>query len=278
MIDLINIIKAKGRYFIDVTIDGCGSGCSYCYIKNPKKEQKLMERNLFNESIDQLVHDRDFEVGKRGSIISLCPNTEPFKSKNSTISITDVLRKFLPLGNPIQISTKEVIPVEFLQFTQNNVQYEKQVFFNISVPCITNANKIEPNAAKIENRLKNFVVIKKFDRLSSCLYIKPFLHYSYNDIDHYLEIITNYEVEYVCVGLYLKKKSWNISYCDLLYQNNDMIKKIIDLTTIDKLNKFKVEILKRTNAMVFHTSIDIIHYILKTRSSLSILQKIPQLN
>ena len=74
MVEDKNIIKELGRYFIDISYMGCGSACSYCYVKTAKSKQKLIKQIKFLKSVNNISKDQDYIIGKNGSIISLCPN------------------------------------------------------------------------------------------------------------------------------------------------------------------------------------------------------------
>jgi hypothetical protein len=60
--------------------------------------------------VEELVDDPRFVHDRAGTILTLGPDTEPFKTPRSNWCA--LLTELLPLGNPIQFSTKEVLPIE----------------------------------------------------------------------------------------------------------------------------------------------------------------------
>lgn len=253
-----NIKYVDNRFFIDIATSGCGSGCTYCYIEDSNKKQVLIDAFSFKASLNSIKNSPYFIAGKQGSIISLCPNTEPFKSKESSHIIKYVLENFLPLGNPIQISTKELIPIEILEFAQENCVHEKQVYLNISTSCISNGSIIEPYASPIEIRFNNFKIIKNYNKLISCIYIKPFTQNTWNDLDKYIELINLYNPTVACIGIDFKKNTILMEPCDLLYHSKDIVDKAFDSDIKLKINYFRKRIEAETPVPVFHSSTCII--------------------
>lgn len=253
-----NIKYVDNRFFVDIATSGCGSGCIYCYIKGSNEKQILMDECKFKESLQSIKNSSYFVKGKQGSIISLCPNTEPFKSKESSQIIKYVLESLLPLGNPIQISTKELIPIEILEFAQKNCIHEKQVYINISTSCISKANIIEPNASPIEVRFNNFEIIKNYNKLTSCIYIKPFTQNTWNDLDKYIELINIYMPDVACIGIDFKKNTILEEPCDLLYHSKDIVDKAFHSDIKSKIISFREKIKDKTLIPVFHSSTCII--------------------
>lgn len=192
------------RFFIDIAEIGCGNGCKYCYTKKPKAMQELVPYNNFLTSLDYLETHPGYKPGMRGSLISLCPDTEPLKSEAAVAYVTAVLKKFLPLGNPIQISTKEMISGHLLEDIDRLRLYQNQVIFFISSSTISKAKEIEPNAAPIETRIKNIESLKKYN-IPSCLYVKPILSETLKDQDRYIEIIKKFKPTYICLGIHYIK-------------------------------------------------------------------------
>ncbi len=268
-----NINYINGRFFIDIATSGCGSACTYCYISNPGKKQILIDETDFEQSLKCVINNSNFITGKQGSIISLCPNTEPFKSKESAKYVISVLSNFLPLGNPIQISTKEVIPIEVLEYAQNNCIFEKQFFIHISTSCITKAHIIEPCASPINVRFNNFNIIKQFKKLTSCIYIKPFTNNTANDLEKYIDLINKYRPDVACVGIDFKKTTILEKPCDLLYHSKKTVSKALDKNVQSKITYFRNEIEKRTEIPIFHSSTCIISSFngMKTNSNIKIV-------
>jgi DNA repair photolyase len=222
-----NIIISEGRFFINITHHGCGNGCSFCYISQPKKEQHLINLDDLKISLDYVQNHSNFQKGRNGTLISLCPDTEPFKTECSTNCIAIILEHFLLLGNPIQISTKEVIPQEILELIQKNIKYIGQIVIFTSNSSISQSSRIEPY-----KRFENFIRCRDFGILS-CMYIKPFLDLTINDLELYVDAIIKYSPDIVCTGIEYKKEtkdSTKILFNHPAYKNlkcNDLSENLI---------------------------------------------------
>lgn len=188
------------RVFVDVTRRGCGSGCSYCYIDGPSSEQELLSTDDLARTRDILLSNKDFKAGRDGVVISLCPNSDPFKSTLSTERTIGVLEQLAPFGNPIQIPTKEVVPETFFLALKRRRQYRSQIVLFVSISVIERQKSIEPNAASVSDRLGTFKSAAAFN-VPACLYIKPFLPSTAGDLDSFVNIISSYGISTVCVGL-----------------------------------------------------------------------------
>jgi DNA repair photolyase len=195
------------RVFIDTAISGCGNGCKYCYVASSLDRQSLYERVLFLQHTDQLHKSPSFKLGRTGTLISLCPHTEPFKSSESTKLVEAVLKTFLPLANPIQISTKEQIPRHIVKLIKANQQYAGQVVMFVSLTTLTEAKIIEPRAAPPEKRLENIATCKSHNVIC-CLYIKPLLKQTLRELPLFIDLVRSHEPSAVCVGIrYHKEKT-----------------------------------------------------------------------
>lgn len=270
-----NVKFDEGRIFIDITYKGCGSGCSYCYVNTKSENQLLISSLELKQVIDYIIESDKYIKGKEGSIISLCPNTEPLKSKESIRLVEMILKKFLPEGNPIQISTKEKIDEEIFKNIQNYIKYKSQLYVNISLPTISKSEIIEPGAANIRDRIENFNLIKKYDMIHSILYIKPFMTITLEDRENYLEIIEKYKPDSICIGIDFLKYNLDkeICPCDLLYKDIESSKKAIKIAINKGFNEFSKQIQIASSKIVFHSSICIIAYVLGVKPKLNINNK-----
>lgn len=187
------IIVQDGRIFIDICEHGCGSGCIYCYAPYHNASQRLLNKEQIG-LICKYIKD-NYNCSK--TIISLCPNTEPLKSKESVELILYIINFFADMDCYIQISTKEIIPKYFLEELHDLSKSKK--YINISVPVIKNSKILEPNAASIEERFSNFMMKNIYSNIDFCLYIKPFIMRE-QEYDLYVEYIKRYQIDTVCVG------------------------------------------------------------------------------
>lgn len=249
-----NVKYVPGRFFIDIAVSGCGSGCTYCYVETAKGNQILLTQQDIVDTVNYIKNNTNYKAGKNGSIISLCPNTEPFKTSESSLLIRTILESFLPMGNIIQISTKEEIPEELLVTAEKLSIFERQVYFFISTSSITKANIVEPYAAPIDIRFKNFQTIKKHKKITSCMYIKPFCQYTADDLQYYIEKIEGYSPDAICVGVDFIKRTILQQPCDLLYHDKEIIDKALNSEIEFQIKTFSNCIQEKTLMPVFHSS------------------------
>lgn len=232
---------------------------------------------MLEETLDYVKNHPCFVTGQQGSIISLCPTTEPFKSGESAYLIMLILEAFLQLGNPVQISTKESIPVEIFQLAQQRCISERQVYFNISTSCISKAPIIEPKASPLKIRFENFEAIKAYDKLTSCIYIKPFTLETLKDLEQYIDIINRYKPDVACVGIDFKKATILEKPCDLLYHSKEVVDKALDLNLESRILFVRNQIEKRASIPVFHSSTCIISNYLNYKTNGNIMSVAPSL-
>jgi DNA repair photolyase len=253
-----NLKLTEGRFFINITSQGCGSGCSYCYINGAQDKQVLIEEEQLFSSINYLRENKNFVLGKQGTLISLCPDTEPFKTENSTSLIMNILKTILPWGNPIQIPTKERIPQKILKIIKSLMIYPEQVVIFVSSSTISKASKIEPYAALPYERFSNFKLCQSYNILS-CLYIKPFLLCTEKDIELYIDVIHDYQVSLVCIGiLYTKNSATPILKSNLHHPVH------LELTSKglnDKSLNFRTKIAQKFELPIFYSSVCVSAYV-----------------
>lgn len=167
------ITFSDGRIFIDVA-RGCGNGCKYCYCQDKNEPQLVFDQETIIKTVQSIFCDNRFYKGKNGTLVSLCPHTEPFKSCDSTMAIISLIELFLPYGNRIQISTKEVIPDIFIDKIRKTKMDIEQLTLFVSVSSLNSYKIDEPFAADIQDRLNNIDRLNN-SKINNCLYIKPYL-------------------------------------------------------------------------------------------------------
>lgn len=240
------IILQNDRIFIDICKHGCGSGCAYCYVETNNEPQVLLDMAQIKQICDYIK--KHVECSKR--IISLCPNTEPLKSKECVQRILYIIKFFLPLGCYIQISTKECVPEYFLKELQG-VDSSK-IYINISVPFLSNVEEIEPGAALIEKRLNVFKHTDAYPLINLCLYIKPFANKSIREQLEYVKIINEHNIKNVCVGVEFTDNTTDRP-CISLY--NKMMAADLFMNQAAQINEFVTILRNNTNANIFGSSI-----------------------
>ena len=172
--------------------------------------------------------------------------------------------------NPIQISTKELIPSFFLDYCQTHSLYTKQVFFNISLPYVHNNELIEPYAAPLHIRLQNITNIKNYSKLTSCFYIKPFTLCAYKNKLKYLHLINKYDPDFICVGIDFKKDTILNHPCNLLYQGKKVIDQALNPFIKNKFIKFNTFLYNNieNKKVIYNSSVCIISNSLNFKSKL----------
>lgn len=209
---LNKLMLQKGdRIFLDVSYSGCGSGCKYCYVESAQLAQQLIHYSDLEKICAYLKREHICD----DKIVSFCPNTEPFKSLESSERILFLIRHLNPASRCFQISTKEEIRDDIFA-DLGKISEDTPVFINISIPVI-DSELLEPYAAPVGARLRNFVKAKPFSNIYSGLYIKPFFNTALDFRQEYLQIIKDYSPDYICVGFLFDLKTKNP--CTSLYQS-----------------------------------------------------------
>lgn len=158
------------RIFFDISSNGRGSSCIYCFTKNPGISQKLLSTEVIHELCTQI---KNFQECSR-SIILLCPNTEPLKSNDSRLLVFQIIQKLSPYVKFIQRSKKKYIPIDFLERFDYLVDKPRKIRISVSLPYLNFTDRSETGVAPIRKRLQNFENIKRFPGISSILYLQPF--------------------------------------------------------------------------------------------------------
>jgi DNA repair photolyase len=240
--------KENGRIFVDIALQGCGSGCSYCYIPSPSKSQQLIELSELKDVTEYIEG-----ILNPGDIISFCPNTEPLKTEKSRDYIYYIIKHFAKDDVVFQIATKESIPESFLRRI-NELSTIVPITVSVSIPLLE-TNLHEPKAAQLQERLDDFRRISKFDNLRSCFYIKPFFSLSMLEKDRFCELINEYAPDDVCVGLEFEKDS--VRPCATLHHPVEA-GRLLQKADDNKIYEFARYLRDNTEKKVFHSSVCIV--------------------
>ena len=200
-----NIMLSSGRIFFEVSKRGCGNGCRYCYNPDSHEDQVLLDAIELRNSLTAFSVLPNSLFGRKGNIISFCPNTEPFMSTSSSELVYNAIDYFLNYRNHLQLSTKGEIPIGILELIKSKRHYYGQVLFFVSISCISGSSYLEPNAISVFKRLENISKCADFG-IPCCLYIKPVLKETVDDAEVILNILTKYSPKYVCVGVHYPKR------------------------------------------------------------------------
>jgi hypothetical protein len=261
MLDILDnlIQKEAGRIFIDIATEGCGSGCSYCYIRKPLAPQQLISKSeldfLINH-VKKMISDND--------ILSFCPNTEPLKSEESRMYIHKIIDSFRSQNVIFQISTKESISPEFLKML-NDIRTVNPIYIFVSIPFLE-VNIYEPNASSINDRLENFLKIHKYENLRSCFYIKPFSPSNIVKKDDFCKLILEFAPDDICVGMHFNKGF--SQPCSMLH-NPVKAEELFKETDTSDFYTFSQYLRKNTGKKVFHSSVCILANNTKTNCLLN---------
>lgn len=190
----------SARVFVNITRRGCGSGCSYCYVEEFQAPQVLLSEQEVVSAIEATMAEPLFVNGREGTIVSFCPDTEPFKTEISTELMIKAVTLAASRGNRIQISTKEVVPLTFWKACSKLQRYYGQFVVFVSLTTFRKAATVEPFAAVPEQRLTNFAAAKA-DGIAACLYVKPFTKVTGSDLWFFQAAVAASRPSAVCVGM-----------------------------------------------------------------------------
>ena len=193
------IYGTSERLFVN-TVMGCNACCKYCYM--PKLGYKKKEKTISGEmAIQQVLCMKCFASGKSGTILSLGCYSECLDSQDIKETET-VVRGLLPLGNRIQLATKQIVTEEFLEIIKQYRVYAEQMHVYISIPTISLISQLEPGTVSLNQRIINIENCIRYD-VPVVLYIKPFLeNITECDLEKYIKIVKKYRIPAV-VGGYL---------------------------------------------------------------------------
>lgn len=187
---------ADNRVFIDVGM-GCGNACKYCYLDDAAEQQHIFEDNEIHECIEEILKSSKFKIGKTGTVISLCPHTEPFKSIASTRALLYIIREFSPYKNLIQLATKEIIP-DFFIAEANEILDDGQLIVFISFSSLEKQSYYEPFASDFHKRIENINKLRGC-KIKGCIYLKPFL-FEEREFEILSKLIIEVKPDAVCIG------------------------------------------------------------------------------
>lgn len=185
------------RVFIDIG-EGCGNACKYCYLDDSDKPQKVYNYDIIDNCIQEILINPDFRPGKKGTVISFCPHTEPFKSLLSTKAMLFAIKKLAPYQNLMQLATKETIP-DFFIAEINDVLDNGQLTAFISISSLEMQNYFEPFASDCRKRFDNINKLRG-SKINGCIYLKPFL-FKEEEFENLLRSIKDVKPDAVCIGI-----------------------------------------------------------------------------
>ena len=193
------IYGTSERIFVNTAI-GCNACCKYCYM--PKLGHKKKEKTISDEmAVQQVLSMTCFSPGKNGTVLSLGCYSECLDLQNMKETET-VVQGLLPLGNRIQLATKQIVTEHFLEIIKRYQMYDEQMHIYISMPTISLIEQLESGTALANQRITNIENCIRHN-IPVVLYIKPFLeNITESDLEKYIKIVRKYRIPAV-VGGYL---------------------------------------------------------------------------
>lgn len=185
------------RIFLNTNL-GCASECSYCYLPDLDIEigRKANKHISVNDLFNSLLANKKFITGKNETIISLGCYSECWDEVNQQNTI-ELLSKLIPLGNPIQLSTKREIKLESIQPLLSKLSWYGQLNIYISNSTISHSDEYEQKTTAPKHRFKSFD-LKSTNKIPMFLYIKPvLLGITVKDIDQYISIANQYNLDII---------------------------------------------------------------------------------
>lgn len=247
--DITKLIQKIGnRVFVDIAHTGCGSGCIYCYVETRNDKQVLASEKEIDAVCDWIIKRCDTKC-----VVSMCPNTEPFKSKKSTNLILHIARRLAPFSMLLQISTKEHIQKDTLETLNSYLYFPGQLCIGVSMPTISKSQTVEPRATMISKRRETIRNIGLYNFISSSLYIKPFMSITEQDIHRYIEIINECSPNHICVGVDFTEHIGNAT-CSSSYEA-ELARKYFDFDTTLRMLNFAQKIERETGKTVSFSSV-----------------------
>ena len=193
------IYGTSERIYVNTAI-GCNACCKYCYM--PKLGHKKKEKTISGEmAVQQVLNMTCFSPGKNGTVLSLGCYSECLDLQNMKETET-VVQGLLPLGNRIQLATKQIVTEHFLEIIKRYQMYDEQMHIYISMPTISLIEQLESGTALANQRITNIENCIRHN-IPVVLYIKPFLeNITESDLEKYIKIVRKYRIPAV-VGGYL---------------------------------------------------------------------------
>ena len=133
---------------------GCRANCLYCYVSSEPKRNELSPKAL----VYALLLNPRFEVGK--SFVAIGAICEPLDYPDYTAELVEELIK---LGNPIQISTKEV------KYDLVGILKRVDCLISMCIPFDEICKKFEPNRPPPSERLEFC------KEVGGCVFLRPIL-------------------------------------------------------------------------------------------------------
>lgn len=185
------MIHEGERIFLRMAQSGCGAGCSYCYIDKPKEPAQYFP----DSQIDKWV--AEVREVSPNSIVAIGCDTDPFITPQAIDIALRYLEALESVDSHVQISTKFAVPKRVAEKLDSWAGGSRPIVFT-SITTIEKASVVEPHAATIEQRLKNFSIERV--QWKSCALVKPILHLASEDLDDLCQRLIKYRPDCIVLG------------------------------------------------------------------------------
>lgn len=169
---------------------GCRSRCSYCYL--PKLGIAIGQPDVSPYPpvtvANAVINWPSFEKGRNGTILSIGCYSECWDPQVRRETKKLILH-LLPLGNPIQLSTKRAIELRDIEYLRQKQVWEKQLNIYISCATISQWQLFEAGTSSPARRFNSLRQLMQVG-LTCFLYIKPVLQgITIRDISEFVEVV-----------------------------------------------------------------------------------------
>lgn len=194
---------------------------------------------------EELINEIESKIKiSKNCLITLGCYSECWDENNKTETIK-LIEYFLKKGNQIQLATKKRIYVEEIMQLKNLIKYLGQFVIFVSSASVSEAERIEKNTTRPEERFKTFEISRELN-IPTVLYIKPVLKgITIKDIEIYKTVIRKYNIKDVVIGSIFEEEgtSEKIHFSDnkdLFYNpNTDEIKIIKELSKMKNVKVYR---------------------------------------
>ena len=240
----------RKRIYINLTI-GCEAKCDYCYVEDIRG---AYPKNWMYGESDALEYIRFMDVfkgGQNGTILSFGCYSECL-AEDSREQVIGLISKLAESKNYMQLATKKEITEDEIKDIDSNLMFEGQLVVYISLPTISNANKIEKRADEPEKRIRNFELKKIVHNVRFVLYLRPVLdNVTILDIDHYKNIMQKYKVPCVVGDRFKTNNERKLNTENLVGEGilreekpHDVDEIVKELKTVGKVYRHSVEVIE----------------------------------
>ena len=198
-----NVVEMHSTWLAVNSIIGCTNGCKYCFLQatgdNTRKPKIIVPAK---EAINQLMESKYYNPEIP---IFLVPNTDPFLNESNIKEVHQLLECLakLHLPNPITLSTKCLIPLDFVEYLSSLTKDGMKIVIYLSYSGL--GKKYEPNV-KHEDIESNFINLAKY-HIPIINYFRTFIPENSDPkkIKEILDFVSKYTNVSVTTGLALKE-------------------------------------------------------------------------